>query len=354
MDTNFYALKVAEVIKETPSCVRLIFEVPENLKEKFSFIQGQYITLKATINNKDERRSYSICSCPKTEQISVAIKQVQDGIFSTWANTILKIGDVIEAMIPNGKFYTALHPSNQKKYVAFAAGSGITPIISIIKTTLLTEANSSFTLVFSNKNIINIIFKEALEALKNKYPNRLQVIHILSQQRADAPLNFGRINNEKLNELSKLIHWQNINEYFICGPEEMIFCVRDFLMEKSINKANIHFELFTTTNKSIKKNTTNVTASQSNITIKKDGRVSMVTINPSNPTNILDAALQQGGDLPYACKGGVCCTCKAKLVKGEVTMEVHWGLEEFEIEQGYILTCQSYPTTNEVEVDFDI
>jgi ring-1,2-phenylacetyl-CoA epoxidase subunit PaaE len=354
MDTNFYALKVAEIIKETPSCVRLIFEVPENLIEKFSFTQGQYITLKASINNKEERRSYSICSCAKTEQISVAIKQVQDGIFSTWANTVLKVGDTVEAMVPNGKFYTTLHPSNHKKYVAFAAGSGITPIISIIKTTLLTEANSSFTLVFSNKNIINIIFKEDLEALKNKYPNRLQIIHILSQQRADAPLNFGRINNEKLNELSKLIHWQNIDEYFICGPEEMIFCVRDFLMDKHVNKANIHFELFTSANKSIKKNTTTIAASQSNITIKKDGRVSLVTINPSNPTNILDAALQQGGDLPYACKGGVCCTCKAKLVKGEVTMEVHWGLEEFEIEQGYILTCQSYPTTNEVEVDFDI
>lgn len=354
MDLHFYPLKIEKISRETNNCVKVVFNVPHVLKEKFKFTQGQYITLKATINNKEERRSYSICSAANSNELSVAIKQVEDGVFSTWANTILKPGDIIEAMPPNGKFYTSLQPNNQKKYVAFAAGSGITPIFSIIKTTLSTEEKSKFTLVYSNKNIANIIFKEDIEALKNKYPNRFQVIHILSQQRVDAPLNFGRINNEKLEQLSKLIDWQTTNEFFICGPEEMIFCVKDFLIEKQVNKQNIHFELFTSSTKNAKKIQQKLNIPQSTVSIKKDGRISTIKINPSTPINILDAALQQGADLPYACKGGVCCTCKAKLVKGDVTMDVHWGLEEFEIEQGYILTCQSYPTTNEVEVDFDI
>ncbi|MFY8127545.1 MAG: 1,2-phenylacetyl-CoA epoxidase subunit PaaE [Chitinophagaceae bacterium] len=353
MDTNFYSLKVASIKNETPSCVCISFEVPTDLKQKFTFTQGQYLTLKANINNKEERRSYSICSSTFEDSLCVAIKQVEGGVFSTWANTVLKVGDTLESMIPNGKFFTPLQKENNKKYVAFAAGSGITPIISIIKTTLITEPKSVFTLIYSNKNIANIIFKEDLEALKNKYPNRFQVVYILSRQSADAPLNFGRINDEKLLQLSRIINWKLVDEYFICGPEEMIFCVKDYLLNQKVDKNHIHFELFTSSKSAAKKITPTSSVEQSAVSIKKDGRTSVVYINPSQPTNILDAALQQGGDLPYACKGGVCCTCKAKLIKGEVSMDVHWGLEEFEIEQGFILTCQSYPTTNEVEVDFD-
>lgn len=354
MNTQFYFLSVTEVKNETPDCVKVSFKIPKELNDKFSFIQGQYLTLKASINQTEVRRSYSICSSVNSNKLSVAIKKVEGGIFSTWANNELKVGSTIEAMVPQGKFFTQLNSTNQKKYFAAAAGSGITPILSIISSTLLIEPLSNFILLYSNKNISSIIFKEDLEALKNKYPQRLQVIHTLSQQRTDAPISFGRIDLVKMQQLSSIINWQTIDDYFICGPEEVIFCVRDFLLDNQIPKEKIHFELFTSSNSNAPKKVISKAVGQSTITIKKDGRTSIIKINPSQPINILDAALQQGTDLPYACKGGVCCTCKAKLIKGEVQMEVHWGLEDFEVEQNYILTCQSYPTTTEVEVDFDI
>ena len=357
MSIHFHPNPVKEIKKETSDCVSVLFDVPENLKQEFAFIQGQSLTMRAKINGHEVRRTYSICASPLENQLKVAIKKVRGGVFSGYANDRLKKGEIIELMPPVGKFYTALNPADKKNYLAFAAGSGITPVISIIKTTLATEPQSSFTLIYGNKNRNSIIFSEELEGLKNKYMNRFNLIHVLSREKTDTQINFGRINTEKLNELAQLVDYTNMDECFICGPEEMIFCVKDYLETKNIDKKKIHFELFTSPGQ--KKRTAGaedswlLTGPVSNITVKLDGRTFDFDLSLNSNATILDAALKQGADLPYACKGGMCCTCKAKLVEGEVMMDVHWGLEEEEVEKGYILTCQSHPKTEKVVVDFD-
>jgi ring-1,2-phenylacetyl-CoA epoxidase subunit PaaE len=358
MAVHFNALKVKAINKETKDCVSVVFEVPQNLQQQYNFLQGQNITLKKIIDGQDLRRSYSICNAPYENELKVAIKKVDGGKFSTYANQILKVGDILDVMAPTGKFNTELNVVHKKKYVAFAAGSGITPIISLIKATLHTEPYSHFTLVFGNRSKASIIFFEEIEALKNKYLNRFSVIHILSREQADADINFGKIDEAKLATLKKLIDFKAQNEFFICGPEAMIFCVKDFLTSLGIEKNNIHFELFgTAAGKSKKLDDvrtfdSNTTVKQSTVTIKADGRSFNFTMQDDG-TSILDAALQQGADLPFACKGGMCCTCKAKLIEGKVQMDVTWGLEQTEIEQGYILTCQSHAITQNVVVDFD-
>lgn len=363
MSIHFHHLTVKEVKQETSDCVSVTFEIPEELKQGFSYRQGQSLTMRTTINQEEVRRTYSLCSSPLDNEWRVAIKKVDGGLFSSFANKELRKGDILEVMEPVGKFYVELDPLNQKKYLAIAAGSGITPVLSIITTTLRTEPASSFTLVYGNKNRNSIIFFEELEALKNKYLQRFNFINILSRERTDAPVNFGRINPEKLNELSKLVDYTSFDDVFICGPEEMIFCVKDYLEIKGIDRRKIHFELFTTPGqkKSVVKRRDPIaigsgvdSGPKSKITVKLDGRSFDFDLSLTSDTTILDAALQQGADLPFACKGGVCCTCKAKLLEGEVSMDVHWGLEEEEIEDGFILTCQSHPKTEKVVVDFDI
>lgn len=358
MSIHFHKLSIKEINKETSECVSVSFDVPEELKEIFRFKQGQSLTIRSFINGEEVRRTYSLCSTPLENKWRVAIKKVDGGLFSTLANEQLKKGDTLEVMPPVGKFYVELNPANKKNYLAIAAGSGITPVISIIKTTLHTEPKSRFTLVYGNRSRSSIIFFEELEAIKNKYLDRFNFINVLSRERTDATVNFGRINQEKLIELSKLVDYALMDDIFICGPEEMIFCIKAFLEQKGIDNKKIHFELFTIPGE--KKSTVSRTQTgdnsgpKSKITIKLDGRSFDFDLSLKNDTPILDAALQQGADLPFACKGGVCCTCKAKLIEGEVTMDVHWGLEEEEVEQGYILTCQSHPKTERVIVDFDI
>jgi ring-1,2-phenylacetyl-CoA epoxidase subunit PaaE len=359
MSIHFHPLRVKEVKKETSDCVSVLFDVPENIKEEFSFTQGQSLTMRTIINGEEVRRTYSICSSPFEQQLKVAVKKVEAGAFSIFANDKLKAGDVLEVMPPIGHFFTPLQASNKKNYVGFAAGSGITPLLSIIKTTLATEPDSTFTLVYGNKTRSSIIFFEELEGLKNKYINRFNLIHILSREKTDADLNFGRITKEKCNDLfNKLLDINSVDEFFICGPEDMIFSVKDFLESNGVAEKKIHFELFTTPGQnkatSRKPQGTNEEGPQSNITVKLDGRSFDFSIPLNSDTTILDAAMQQGADVPYACKDGVCCTCKAKLLEGEVKMDVHWGLEHEEIEQGFILTCQSHPLTEKVTVDFDV
>lgn len=358
MAVHFHTLKIKTVKKETPDCVSVAFTIPESLQTTFAFEQGQNITLKKIIDGEEVRRSYSICTAPFENELKVAIKKVDGGKFSCYANDILKAGDEIDVLPPTGKFNTLLHSANKKQYVAFAAGSGITPVLSIIKTTLQTEPQSDFTLIFGNRSRSSIIFFEELEGLKNKFLQRFNFINVLSRERTDAPINSGRIDKQKLIELNKLVNYKGVDEYFICGPEEMIFCVKDFLEQQGIDKKKIHFELFTTpgnkVNKAAKVQSTAFSSSPSSkITVKLDGRSFDFDL-AFNGENILDAALKQGADLPFACKGGVCCTCEAKLVEGKVDMDVNWGLEHEEIEQGFILTCQSHPTTGKVVVDFDI
>ena len=245
MSIHFHKLVVKEVRRETPECVSVLFDVPEEIKKDFAFKQGQSLTMRTFLNDEEVRRTYSICASPLDNEWRVAIKKQESGLFSSFANEQLKKGDVLEVMPPVGKFYSHLDPQQKKNYVAFAAGSGITPVISIIKTTLRTEPKSQFTLVYGNRNKNSIIFKEELEGLKDKFIDRFRIIHILSRERTDAPINSGRIDTNKLSELNKLIDYKNTDEFFICGPEEMIFCARDFL-EVAIERSKIHFELFTT------------------------------------------------------------------------------------------------------------
>ena len=357
MALHFHPLKVKDIKKETPDCVSISFEIPVELKEEFKFIQGQSLTVRKIMEGEEIRRSYSICTSPLDNELRVAVKKVQGGLFSTFANTELTAGDVIDVMPPSGNFYTELDPAKKKNYVAFAAGSGITPVISIIKTTLITEPESTFTLIFGNKNHTSIIFKEQLEAIKDKYLERFVLYHILSRERMEADINYGRINAEKCGQLTRLIDISKVDEFFICGPEEMIFCVRDFLEQKGIDKRKIHFELFTTP---LRKGAgyrpqaaREGNKETSNITVKLDGRSFDFSLDYDS-NNILDAALAEGADLPYACKGGVCTTCRAKLIEGKVEMEVNYGLEPDEVEAGFILTCQSHPRSEKVMVDFDV
>ena len=356
MAVHFHTLKVKAVKKETPDCVSIAFTIPDTLKKQFTFEQGQNITLKINVDGEEIRRSYSICSAPFENELKVAVKKVDDGKFSCYANDILKAGDEIEVLPPTGKFNTKLQSQNCKHYVAFAAGSGITPVLSIIKTTLQTEPQSSFTLVFGNRSRSSIIFFEELEGIKNHYLQRFNFINILSREKTDAPINSGRIDGQKLTELSKLVNYKTVDEFFICGPEAMIFCVKDFIAGLGIDQKKIHFELFTTPGRKehkVKDSVNKENTSKSKITVKLDGRSFDFDLGFNNES-ILDAALKQGADLPFACKGGVCCTCKAKLVEGKVAMDVNWGLEQEEVAQGFILTCQSHPITEKVVVDFDI
>jgi len=358
MSIHFHKLVVKEVRKETPECVSVLFEIPEEIKRDFLFKQGQSLTMRTFLNGEEVRRTYSICTSPLDSEYRVAIKKQEGGLFSGFANEQLKKDDVLEVMPPVGQFYTQLDPRQKKNYVAFAAGSGITPVISIITTTLRVEPKSQFTLIFGNRNKNSIIFKEELEGLKDKFIDCFRIIHILSRERTDAAINSGRIDANKLLQLNKLVDYRNVDDFFICGPEEMIFCIKDFLESNKIEKKKIHFELFTTPGEKKKSQISHPTSHieagpTSKISVKLDGITFDFDLG-FNAEPILDAALRQGADLPFSCKGGVCCTCKAKLIEGEVDMDVHWGLEQDEIEQGYILTCQSHPKTERVIVDFDI
>lgn len=356
MAVHFHPLIVEEVSKETADCVSIHFEIPAALKSIFEYHPGQNITLKTAVKGKVIRRSYSICTAPFENKLSIAVKKINMGLFSTHANEHLRKGDTIEVLPPTGRFFTPLLPGNKKNYLAFAAGSGITPVISIIKATLQTEPGSCFTLVYGNRTRGSIIFFEELEAIKNRYMERFCLINILSREKTEAPVNTGRIDNEKLYELTKLINYKNMDDTFICGPEKMLFCVKDFLEQNGIGKEKIHFELFTvpgqkTTAPGIM-HPAGDTGKKSKITIKLDGRTTGFELE-LNGASILDAALHQGCDLPFACKGGVCGTCRAKLLEGKVSMDANFALEKEEMEKGYILTCQSHPITESVSIDFD-
>ena len=354
---RFEELIIRDVRQETSDCVSIAFDIPANLRDAFRFTQGQNVTVRASLNGKEVRRSYSICAAPEEEELRIAVKLAPEGAFSTHANRVLKAGDRLEVLPPTGRFFTALDPAHRKQYVAFAAGSGITPLLSIIKATLSAEPHSQFTLVYGNKGRSQIIFKESLEAMKNKYMERFRVIHILSREKTDIPLFHGRIDAEKCAELSNvLLDPANTDEFFICGPEAMIFSVKAFLESKGIKGKNIHFELFTTPGQTLPTDASAVATAaaglESKVNVKVDGIAFGFTL-PYEGASILDAALAEGADLPFACKGGVCCTCRAKLLKGEVHMDANYALEPDELEAGYILTCQSHPRTPEVSVDFD-
>lgn len=356
--SKFHTVTVKDITRETHDCVTVALEVPQELHDTFRYTQGQYLTFRRVVEGEELRRSYSICSSPLENEWRVAIKQVPEGRFSSYANESLQIGEELEVMPPMGRFYTPLHPNNQKLYVAFAAGSGITPVISIIKTILKAEPKSRVTLIYGNKGRNAIIFKEEIEGLKNLYLNRLSIFHILSREQGETELLFGRIDKEKTKLfLDKIIQPEAIDECYLCGPEEMIFGVKEALEEAGVEQKKIHFELFTSTSGAKKaaerkERPAGEHDKQSKVQVKLDGAVLNMDMSYYGNT-ILDAAIEIGADLPYSCKGGMCSTCRARVTEGKVEMDVNYSLEPEELEAGYVLTCQARPVSEKVVVDFD-
>jgi len=355
---SFHTLTVKDIKQETKSCVSVAFAIPTALQNEFTYEAGQYITLKTDINGEEIRRSYSLCSSPLESDFRVAIKLIRGGKFSTYANHDLKVGDTLDVMTPMGNFTTQLDATHSKQYMAFAAGSGITPMMSLIKTVLASESNSSFTLVYGNQNFYSIIFREELEALKNMYLGRFQIIHLLSRERMETDLNYGRINADKCQQLfAKMIDVNTIDQFFLCGPEDMIMSVKSYLESNHVNTDKIHFELFTSDSSAKAKEAFQEAHKEdlgkvSIVTIKVDDRSFEIPLAYGGET-ILDAALKHGADLPFACKGGVCCTCRAKVTEGTVEMEVNYALEKEEVANGFVLSCQAHPTSERVVIDFD-
>ncbi|MBK8491261.1 MAG: phenylacetate-CoA oxygenase/reductase subunit PaaK [Saprospirales bacterium] len=354
---KFYSLKVKDVRKETADCVSVAFEVPIDLGPEYTFVHGQNLTLKASIQGEEVRRSYSICTSPLDGELRVAIKKVPGGRFSTFANEALQVGDTLDVMTPSGNFSIPLDPSNKKHYVAFVAGSGITPVLSILRTVLFAEPHSRFTLFFGNKSAEHIIFREQLENLKNRYLDRLSIHHVLSREYPGADLFYGRIDTDRCGDFCRLLlDPKEVDAYFLCGPEEMIFSVKEKLQDLEVDPKTIHFELFTSPVGTLGVKTPPAPeldkTFRSQIEVVLDGNAFSFELDSGGDT-ILDGALKAGADLPFACKGGVCATCKAKIMEGEVAMQVNYALEPDEVEAGFVLTCQSHPRSERVLVSYD-
>lgn len=350
----FYNIKVNNIIQTTDDTIAVEFEIPEASKNLFNYKQGQYLTFRKEINGEELRRSYSLSSSPVSDtQLQVAIKQVENGRFSTWANKELKVGDVLESMAPTGNFFTEISESQKKKYVLFGAGSGITPLLSIIKTVLAVEKNSEVTLVYGNKVESQIIFDQELKSIQEQYGTRFNRIDVLSQESNREALYSGRITKSKCNDLHATHPLFDGNEFFLCGPEAMIMDVKELLSEKGIDASNIHFELFTTPVASAEKTVDTNAEFTAQMTVIMDDEEFEFELS-SKGNNILDAAMDQGVDAPFSCKGAVCCTCKAKVVEGSARMAMNYALDDKEVEEGYILTCQAHPTSEKCVVDFDV
>ena len=353
---KFYPLSVAAVRSETRDTIVVTFHVPFALQDRFRYQQGQHLTLHARINDEDVRRSYSICSAVQDKLLRVAIKRCASGLFSSWANDTLTAGAVIEVMPPMGHFNVPLAAANARHYVAFAAGSGITPILSIIKTTLLTEPNSRFTLFYGNRASSSVIFKEDLTDLKDIYMERLQLAYVMSREQQDIDLFNGRITREKTEPL--LRHWirvEDIDIAFICGPEDMMHGVSAALQEAGMPKQNIKIELFAASVPKHQHKPRDLGAlarNETDVTVIMDGNPTSFTMD-KDKESILDAGLRAGIDMRYACKAGVCSTCRYKLVEGKVEMDVNYALEDYEVARGFVLSCQSFPVTDKVVIDFD-
>ena len=353
----FHSLRVKNIYKETTDCSVVTFEVPEDLQAAFDYTSGQHLTLKAIINDEDVRRSYSLCSSPIDKEWQVAVKQIPGGLFSTYVNETLQTGDIIEVMAPSGKFGVPVD-SASKNYLFFAAGSGITPVLSMIKTHLAAEPESTCKLFYANRTAKSIIFKEELEQLRNQYFGRLEIFYFLTKEKRDIELFNGRFDDEKMEILTKtFIDIPDTNEVFLCGPEEMVHYVSDYLVTRGLPKELVHYELFVTGLSAEDKARAERLSQQKvegvEVIIVDGGKEFHFTMTDEYD-NLLDAALGAGADLPFACKGGVCSTCKCKVEGGSVEMKINYALEEKEVAQNLVLSCQAVPTSDSVKVNFDV
>ena len=345
--STFYKVKVKEVKKETADAVSVVFDIPENLKTEFNFFAGQYITLQKKINGEEIRRAYSICSTPSSNEVRVAIKTVEKGVFSVYATSVLKVGDFIEISAPEGRFL--LNSAASKDYLGFAAGSGITPILSMLKTVLETETNATFTLIYGNKTIVDTIFFDELNRLKETFPERFNLHFIYSRENVKNGLR-GRIDENVTNYFVKNMYKEtSFSAAYLCGPEEMIKNVSKTLEKNNISKNSIHFELFTV---SVDQEKTNqIKEGTSEVTVLLDDEKSIFIMQQSD--DLLAASLRNDLDAPYSCQGGVCSSCLAKVIEGKAVMLKNSILTDGEVADGLILTCQAHPTTSKITIDFD-
>jgi len=354
--SRFHKLNVAKVERETRDAIAVTFTVPDALREQFRYQPGQHLTLRADVAGQDLRRSYSICSGVQDDCLRIAVKKAPGGAFSTWANDALRAGLSIDVMPPMGHFNVPLDPSAAHHYVGFAAGSGITPLLSIVKTTLAVEPDTAFTLFYGNRASGSVMFREELAALKDTYLTRFNLVHVLSREAQDIELLHGRIDAARAAAL--LDHWVpqgRMDAVFVCGPEGMMDAVLAALRARGYPDAKIKIERFAA---SIPKHThvarplPEAAHTECEVTVIQDGSRKSYLLTKGDD-NILDAGLRNGLDLPYSCKGGVCSTCRCRLLEGEVDMDVNFALEDYEVARGFVLACQSYPVTDKVVVDFD-
>ncbi len=346
--SSYNTLHIKEIIQETPNAVSLVFDIPTHLKNDFSFIPGQFLSLKTVINGEEVRRAYSISSSPNDDFIQVSVKKIADGTFSVYANEKLLAGDTLEAMVPEGKFQLRPNPNASKNYLAFAAGSGITPIMSMIKTVLSIEKKSKFALVYGNKTSEETMFFRELLELQTTYPNQLFIEFVYSQENAEGA-KFGRIDKSIVNyALKNKFDAIDFDDYYLCGPETMIDSVKEVLIENKIANDQIHFELFTS---SVAVSNDGDTDGISKVEVIVDDE--SFTVSSDKQATLLDNILKADIDAPYSCKGGVCASCICRVVEGEVNMPVNNLLTDSEVAEGLVLSCQAYAVSDEIKLDFD-
>ena len=356
MSVRFHTLTVAEIVAETAEASSIRFEIPDELREDFAFRAGQHLTLRATINGEEVRRNYSLCTAPAESDWMVTVKRIGGGLFSNWVGDQLRVGDTVDVMVPHGSFTTDYDAANSRHLVGIAGGSGITPIMSLIKTLLREEPQSRFTLLYGNRDSSSVIFLEALAALKDKHLSRFEIYHFLDQEEQDIDLFNGMLNRERLDEaIAALVpDASNVDGWFICGPGPMMDAAQDALLERNIPKERVHIERFTADRppEAVSREIAQLQSRAEGVTISVtlDGRTRRV---PFKAGNILDSARAAGLPAPFACKAGVCATCRARVTKGSIEMAARFGLTDEEVAAGYVLTCQSVPLGDGVAVDYD-
>jgi len=367
MSVIFHPLRVREVLPDTAEAVVVAFDVPTELREVFSFTQGQYLTLRTEIDGADLRRSYSICAGVDDGELRVGVRKVKGGVFSNWINEHLRPGHLISVMAPQGRFFVAIEPAARRHHLGIAGGSGVTPILSTMKTVLAREPLSDFTLIYGNRALKSTMFKEELEDLKNKYLTRLTLHHVFSDEHTDAPLNMGVMNRDKIGEfLNTVVPASTIDHAFICGPFQMNDEAEAALLAAGVPEDRIHIERFGIAPQGAIQSPSPQAqqvgaviheakpgdAEAARITIIRDGLKREIAFTKDQPS-ILDAASAAGLEVPFSCTSGVCGTCRAKLVEGEVRMERNFALDKNEIANGFVLTCQAHPLTPHVVLSFD-